>query len=279
MDRKDLICRVGDLGGAFALGQLMRRRLGSYVRAVNYHATPAGHAKGLEEQLQFYARHFDNADAARVRSVLDGVSHARPAIAITFDDGYRSNYEVAAPLLEFYGFRGWFFVSSGRIRDLAEDGRTVDGEPADAFMSSDELRDLIKRGHVVGCHTHAHVRLEEELGRERLHDEIVASRGRLQTLLDDPVETFCWVGGEEWSYSKTAQEEVEAGGYRLAFMTNCEVATARTDPLWIQRTNVEADWPLHQVRFYLSGAMDLAYAGKRNRVAAKLATTPTEARL
>lgn len=270
VNRKNLICRVGNAAGIFRTGQFARRGLRSYIRAVNYHATPSNHAANFERQLRFYADHFDPAGMARLKSVLGGGRHRRPAIAITFDDGYRSNYDVAAPLLEKHGFTGWFFVSSGRLRDLDVDSRTIDGEDADAFMSSAELRDLIRRGHVVGCHTHSHVRLKHDWGDERLYDEIVASRKRLQTLLDNPIETFCWVGGEEWAYSAAAQAQVEKAGFPFAFTTNCQVTTAKTDPLQIDRTNVEADWPLHKIRFYLSGVMDLAYIGKSRRVADEL---------
>ncbi len=270
VNHKNLICRVGDAAGVFTIGQFARRGLRSYVRAINYHATPLEHESNFERQLRFYASHFEDAGMARLRSVLGGGRHPRPAIAITFDDGYRSNYDVAASLLEKHGFTGWFFVSSGRLRDLGVDGRTIDGEDADAFMSSTELRDLIRRGHVVGCHTHSHVRLKHDWGDARLYDEIVASRKRLQPLLDDPVETFCWVGGEEWAYSAAAQAQVEKAGFPFAFTTNCQVITAKTDPLQIDRTNVEADWPIHKLRFYLSGAMDLAYKGKSRRVAEEL---------
>lgn len=281
MDKKDVICRIGDAAKVFHIGQAMRRWRGSYIRAVNYHATPAEAADGLERQLRFYAQHFDNGNKARLRAVLGGEHrHGRPAVAITFDDGYRNNYDVAAPLLEEYGFTGWFFVSSGRLRDTGEAGRTADGENADDFMSKFELRDLIARGHVVGCHTHSHVRLRGDLGEARLQDEIIAARIRLQALLADPVDTFCWVGGEEWSYSSEAQAEILAANYELAFTTNCQITTAATNPLMIDRINVEADWPLHKVRFYLSGIMDLAYIPKSRRVAAKLAAAgaPIEAR-
>lgn len=39
----------------------------------------------------------------------------RPLIALTFDDGYRDNYEIVAPLLESHGLRATFFVSSGFV--------------------------------------------------------------------------------------------------------------------------------------------------------------------
>ena len=272
---KDLICRAGSAAGVFELGQLGRRAHRSYVRAINYHGTPAAYQANFARQLRFYAHRFDDAGPDRLRSVLAGDRHDRPAVAVTFDDGYRDNYDVAAPMLEEHGLTGWFFVSPGRLRDLATDGRTVDGEDASAFMSSDELRDLLARGHVVGCHTHSHARLSRDLTPDQLHDEIVVARRRLADLLDDPIDSFCWVGGEEWTYSAAAQARVEAAGYALAFTTNCQITTAATNRLSIDRTNIEANWPLHQVRFYLSGVMDLAYTAKARRVARELGLSPT----
>lgn len=274
MTGKDLICRAGSAVRLFELGQLGRRIHRSTVRAINYHATPAEHRANFARQLRFYADRFDDAGPDRLRSVLAGDRHRRPALAVTFDDGYRDNYDVAAPLLEEHGLTGWFFVSPGRLRDQATGGRTVDGEDASSFMSGDELRDLIARGHVVGCHTHSHTRLSHDLEPDRLHDEVVLARRRLADLLDDPIDSFCWVGGEEWTYSAAAQAQVEAAGYALAFTTNCQITTAATNRLSIDRTNIEADWPLETVRFYLSGVMDLAYMAKARRVARELGLAP-----
>jgi hypothetical protein len=88
--------------------------------------------------------------------------------------------------------------------------------------------------------------------------------------LGGPVEDFCWVGGEEWSYGAGAFAEIRRAGYRRVFMTNLYPVLPGSSPIWIQRTNVEASWPLADVRFYLSGVMDLAYAGKRRRLRRKL---------
>lgn len=254
--------------GAFPIGHALRASRRGYVLPVNYHVTPSAQAANFERHLEFHRRHFENASSVRLDRVLAGVA-AGPAILLAFDDGYRDNYEIAAPLLEKHGFTGWFFVSSGRHRDGA--ARTVDGEKADDFMSFAEMRDLIARGHVVGCHSHSHRRLGPALDAATLAVEIVESRKLLQDALSDPVDDFCWVGGEEWSYSAPAARVIERAGYRRAFGTNCGIVTARTDPFAIERTNIEAHWPLSQVRFGLSGLMQLAYGPKRRRVAAKLA--------
>jgi len=272
---KRAVWTSGDRLGAFGIGQMLRhlRHRGRYIRAVIYHATPASLADNLRRHLDFYRRHFDNATPDDLSRCLAGQRDpaSRPGLIITFDDGYADNYEVAAPLLEEYGFTGWFFVSSGRVGD--RDVSRPDGKAAPddgPFMTFDEMKDLRARGHVVGCHTHSHSRLADALGPARLVEEIAHSHRRLEQALDFPVDVFCWVGGEEWSYSIEAARLV-AARYRYAFTTLNHVLTARTPPLMLSRTNVDASWPLARVRFYLSGATDLVHMPKRRRVFEKLA--------
>lgn len=72
--------------------------------------------------------------------VEDGGISPAP-ICFTFDDGYISQYTLAAPLLERYGLRGSFAV----IADL------IGSNPVN-YMSWDQLRDLRDRGHEINVH-------------------------------------------------------------------------------------------------------------------------------
>ncbi len=248
-----------------------------FVRVVNYHGTPPVSADAFARQMAFYADHFSPVTPGDLeRFVRDRRWVApRPGLIISFDDGLRSNFDVATPLLERFGFTGWFFVPVGFVDEPAErqaqyarDHMIQAGAaPADGrlAMSWSELRTLA-RGHVVGCHTRTHLRLAATVPPARLEDEIVTARRDLEARIERPVDSFCWVGGEEESYSAEAARVVRRAGYRYAFMTNNAPLAARTDPMQIQRTNIEADWPVDVVRFQLSGVMDALYAPKRARV-------------
>jgi peptidoglycan/xylan/chitin deacetylase (PgdA/CDA1 family) len=262
--------------GCFPLG-LAAQRLAwgpRFLRVLNYHNTPQNDAAGLERQLEFYLEHFDPAQPADLDSCLaDRFEVSRPRLLITFDDGYRSNHDVAAPLLEKHGFLACFFLPEAEIasdRAAADSAKTRD-EP-EPRMCWPEVRALEARGHRVGCHTRTHVRLADDLPAERLADEITQAGRDIAGKLGHPVDDFCWVGGEEWSYGAGAFDEVRRAGYRRVFMTNLYPVLPGSSPIWIQRTNVEASWPIDQVKFYLSGVMDLAYAPKRRRLARKLLT-------
>ncbi len=264
------------LSRALLFAQAALRRRG-YVRVVNYHGTPPEHAASFERQMAFYAEHFSPVTRGDLdRLFRDGRWVApRPGLLISFDDGLRTNFDVAAPLLERYGFTGWFFVPVGfideppatQVRYAHEHLIQVDHTPPDGrvAMSRDELRALSRR-HVVGCHTRTHLRLEDGVPPARLEDEIVAARADLEAALGRAVDTFCWVGGEEHTYSAEAARVVRRAGYRYAFMTNNAPLTHRADPMQIQRTNIEAAWSLDVLRFQLSGVMDALFTPKRARV-------------
>lgn len=49
--------------------------------------------------------------------ISGGGTFAKPLVAVTFDDGYNDNYSLAAPILEEYGLRGTFFVTSGFVAE------------------------------------------------------------------------------------------------------------------------------------------------------------------
>ena len=308
---KQAIIRTFDAVQVFRLGNRIQWICfgPNHIRAISYHGTPEDRAADFERQLRFYSRHFEPADKPRLEDLLVGnktVSHPsatlveasapvgaacrktpssrKPGLLISFDDGLLSNYEVAAPLLEKYGFTGWFFVPVALIGDrrLAGDleyrerirsrhgidiSGEADGRPA--FMNWEQVRDLDRR-HVIGCHTMNHCRLHEREGsartEEKLRLEIVDSKAELERQLAHEVDIFCWVGGEEESYSRRAAEWIAQAGYRFSFMTNVYPITGGTSPLQLQRTNIEASWSMPQVRFYMSGVMDIAYAPKRRRV-------------
>lgn len=270
---KQAIVAVADRLGCFPLGLAAQKAAfpQGFVRVLNYHATPAGSAAGFERQLAFYSGHFSPAGPGDIDRIIAGDWRGeKPGLLLTFDDGYRSNHDIAAPLLEKYGFRGCFFVPQAFVAESrsAADAAFARGDPLEPEprMTWAECADLEARGHSIGCHTRSHVRLSDRLSAEQLADEITAAGRDIGERLGRRIDDFCWVGGEEWSYGTAAFAEIRRAGYKRVFATNLLPLSPGSSPLWIERTNIEADWSLAQVRFYLSGLMDIAYAPKRRRL-------------
>jgi len=99
---------------------------------------------------------------ARWRSVvaLDAllagdIPRKRPAVAITFDDGYRSVLTEASPVLHAYGFPATVFVPTAFV------GRRSEWLPPSScsleIMLPEELREAEDLGIAVESHGHAHI--------------------------------------------------------------------------------------------------------------------------
>jgi peptidoglycan/xylan/chitin deacetylase (PgdA/CDA1 family) len=275
---KRLAARAADAVRLTAAGHWAQVALLSpFIRAVNYHGLPPGSGPAFEAQLREYARRFHPVGEAELTQFLRGewVPRGRPGLIITFDDGLRSQFDIAAPLLDRYGFTGWFFIPSGLLdlpvaeqRSGARRHSVMDGTepPGDrVFMAWDEVRSLRPR-HVVGCHTANHHRLSGDTPPEVLEREIAGAKRRLEQVLGEETPVFCWVGGEEHAYSRAAANAIRQAGFRLSFMTNHSPIRPGTSPFHLQRSNVEVTDPVWMARFQICGAMDLAYAAKRRRV-------------
>lgn len=237
-----------------------------YIRVINYHDTPKKFEYNFEQQLIFYKRNFYPVDLNDLEDLISGKwEKEKPGLIISLDDGLKSNYTVAAPLLEKYGFAGWFFIPVGLIgAGRCKDFHYTGGKDC-SYMSWNEIAELNKN-HIIGCHTLTHCRLFSSLSKEKLKQEIINSKEILENKLNSKNDIFCWVGGEEETYTAKAAKYIREAGYRYSFMSNNKIILPGINRFQLQRTNIEADWPLSLVKFYLSGIMDIIYMGKRNRV-------------
>jgi peptidoglycan/xylan/chitin deacetylase (PgdA/CDA1 family) len=86
-------------------------RARSCARILMLHGTPASYAPGFERQLRFLKRHFEIVSLMALVDALESpTAPLRRKVAITFDDGLRSNVEVAYPVLKRLGVPATFFV-------------------------------------------------------------------------------------------------------------------------------------------------------------------------
>lgn len=95
-------------------------------------------------------------------------------IEFTFDDGGESFYRVIAPILEKYGYRGVFFVSTSYI-------------DTEKFLTTEQIKELHQRGHIIASHSHSHPRNMTELSESELLNEWRRSVQILEKIIQSPV--------------------------------------------------------------------------------------------
>lgn len=165
---------------------------------------------------------------------------AEPTAFLTFDDGFRDNYETALPLLRQYGFAAFVFV----LPPLVDSGAPLlwpevagDCERFPATMRSvtwEMLGEMKEGGFEVGAHTLTHPHLSQ-LGGEALHEELWESRRRVVERLGS-CDTLAYPFGD-WSPPVAAA--ARECGYRFAFSLPTAGGQRGATPHSIPRINVD----------------------------------------
>ncbi|HKR77728.1 MAG TPA: polysaccharide deacetylase family protein [Rhodanobacter sp.] len=113
VDRTGLRRLLHGMGRWRGLVVLNYHRIGHAVGTPYDHGLWSASEETFSEQMRFMRRHMDLVDPADLAQLRD---RARGRYAmVTFDDGYRDNYEAALPILRHEGVRATFFVATGFI--------------------------------------------------------------------------------------------------------------------------------------------------------------------
>ncbi len=137
-------------------------------------------------------------DARRLEAAA---SAARVPVLFTFDDGGVSALEPTATLLERHGWVGHFFVTTDYI-----------GQPG--FLGAAQIRELHRRGHVVGSHSASHPTRMARCTPAQLEAEWSGSVGVLAGILGELPTVASVPGGY---FSAEVARAAAAAGVRVLF--------------------------------------------------------------
>ena len=166
---------------------------------------------------------------ANTNSSNDAGAPTKLAI-ITFDDGYKSQFTSAKPILEHYGYKASFFIVCNFVGKTAEEMNSSSivnfvGKGVEQ-MSWQDIMTLYKHGHQIGAHTMNHLRNLTSMSNSELNYEIGQSK---QCLVDhgissSAITTFAYPY-ETGKDNSTIVEKISkyysyarAGSYPLMFL-------------------------------------------------------------
>ncbi len=137
-------------------------------------------------------------------------------ITLTFDDGYRSLLDYAAPALKKYGFVATLFLTTDFVGqpDFSANPAFAQGTPpADRPLSWPEVRALQAAGWAIEAHSLSHPS-HAGLPIAELQQELVGSRQVIAEQLGTPPEFYAFPYG---SYDRAALRALGEAGYAAGF--------------------------------------------------------------
>lgn len=158
---------------------------------------------------------WETIDIGGLRAALEGALRLpERAALITFDDGYRSVYEYALPVLRRLGCPAVLFVPTDFV------GRTnefdSDVEPVEPMCSWAELRELSRSGVAVQSHGKTHRAFSNISPAERRR-EVADSKAALEAWLEGPVDVFAYPYGDDADGACDVRAALAETGHRAAF--------------------------------------------------------------
>jgi peptidoglycan/xylan/chitin deacetylase (PgdA/CDA1 family) len=227
-----------------------------HVRFAYYHFVFRDQEARFAEHLRFYRDHY------RVISYSEAVARIREGrvddryLAISFDDGFKNNAEVAAPILERFGAPAIFFVVAELVRFGPEENRELAAFSRARFehrplrnLNRDDLRRLLAAGHEIGSHTLSHARLSA-IAPAEAEREIAQSKVMLEEMTGAPVKHFCFPYGLARDFPPYCRQYVERAGYESCASAVRGINTAGADVYALRRDHIMAGWPLSQLKYF-----------------------------
>jgi len=152
------------------------------------------------------------------------------AVVINLDDGYRSTYEIAYPILKKYGFTAGIFVYTDFI-----------GASANS-LTWDQLLEMKQDGFEIGSHSISHCDLTKKMEGEdedqyvkRMRRELVLSKKIIDDKLNQNTTYFAFPYG---AYNHRILSLCEEAGYTLGLSVKRGGNPFFSDPLVLRRDQI-----------------------------------------
>lgn len=224
------------------------------IRILTYHAVEspprnsyAVSIENFQRQMSYLKENYRVISLAEFKMYI-GEEKAFPSetLLLTFDDGFKSFYKIAYPILKRLQLPSICFLIVDKMQGDDEN-----------FLDWAEANELLKDGLITfGSHTMSHKSLAY-LNDEDLQKEVSLSRRMLEEKLGAEVEIFSYPYGTRSDFDQRSVPALSTAGYKLACTSLNGVNRQGMNPLKLFRTKIEWGDDFKTFKRILCGSLDI----------------------
>ena len=196
---------------------------------------------------RFFARYYNVGSLSELLERLKSGRDVSRCLAITFDDGYLDNHEIAAKELEKLNLPATFFV----VTDFIGSDSTAWWDQEDGLQSEwmnwEQVEDLNARGFEIASHTKSHIDMEV-VSVETAKTELESSKALLEQKLDREVSAFAYPYGGRGQIRPETRLAVSEAGFSCCLSCFGGIVEQSSDPMYLRRAVVN-NWYVSPYHF------------------------------
>lgn len=198
---------------------------------------------GFAAQLDWLQKHFELLSMDQVHQRLEMGFNDRPAVAITFDDGYAENMDFALPLMAERNIPCMYYVATSFVLNQTyfphDEALNLQLHP----NSVGDLKQILAWGLDIGAHTRTHADIGKVTDSQQLHDELAGSRRELMNLLGVAIDHFAFPYGQTSNITAASLQVARNVGYKTVSAAYGGYNCMGCDPFLIQRVHGDPSLP------------------------------------
>lgn len=184
-------------------------------------------------------------------------------IILTFDDGYKDNYDLAFPILKEFNFKATIFLMGSLTYN--EWDVKAGGERKFSLMSVEMIKEMQDYGIEFGAHTFNHPKLNT-LSNEEIEHQIVDVKKPLEEKIGKEIITFAYPYGILNDYAKKMAKKA---GYTFALATDSGSVCLSDDLYQIRRIAIFPNTNLFSFKRKVAGNYNFIKIKREERLRTK----------